>query len=162
MDFPLLILTSELENGVLVTRALNFPELDRLGYGGRRATGPLVESLEHRLKDLPDPELFRRLPPERVDPLEVELSLAPKKPDVHWNSPVQLRFRAVVWERSGLVVASLPDLGIEVAAEDLEELARRAPEHALGELMRRESAGSLERLVWLQRTRQLEVATAAA
>lgn len=155
--FDILALISELENETFLSEALLFPELCRLEESAGKASDNLRDSLPEFLDGLPTLEFHRRRPSTEVEIREVLVELKPPKKSMAWSEPILLTFHAACWQQRGAHHAFVPTLTIEVVADTPQELEESVPRQIQQELQRRNVAGSLEKLLWLQRTASLHV-----
>lgn len=155
--FDILALTSELENESFLAEALFFPELCRLEESGDKALDNLRDSLPAFLDKLPTLELHRRRVPKELEVRQVEVEVKPSKRGVAWSEPVTLLFHAVCWQQRGTHHGFIPCLTVEVVADSAAELEQLLPQGILQDLQRRDVAGSLQKLLWLQRTATLAI-----
>lgn len=155
--FDILALSSELENETFLAEALFFPELCRLEESPEKTLDNLRDSLPPFLDKLPTLELHRRRAPTEVEIRRVLVEVKPGKREIAWTEPVTLLFHAVCWQQRSNYHGFIPCLTVEVVADSAAELDELLPRQILQDLQRREVAGSLEKLLWLQRTANLSV-----
>jgi ATP-dependent Clp protease ATP-binding subunit ClpA len=156
LSFPIWAVYRHLENRLTLAEAVGFPEVLRLG----RTRAALRRALERNLKRLvegaPLAGLYRRHL-SAAPQLDMErLLLDPPAVAALWREPLPLVFHLLWWAHpSRNVVAYLPALGIEVIAEDFDELKKRLPVEIRSALSRSQSAAALQKLVALQRVGKL-------
>jgi ATP-dependent Clp protease ATP-binding subunit ClpA len=140
--FPIGLIHRKVGPGAVLAEPLFFPELTRLAATRDRAADAARANLAGLIPRLAPDELIRRRRTiaARVQPFT--LTLTPPRKTEAWRDALVLRFHAVVWEHpfpatAGVIVARVPELGIEVIADPAEDLT---------EVLRRESLAALRRL----------------
>jgi ATP-dependent Clp protease ATP-binding subunit ClpA len=140
--FPVGLVHRKLGPGAVLAEALFFPELARLASTRERATDATKANLVDLITRLAPADLIRRrrAVAARVQPFT--LTLSPPRKTEAWRDPLVLRFHAVVWDHpfpatTGVIVARIPELGIEVIADPAENLT---------EVLRREALAAVRRL----------------
>ena len=156
VEFPVYLLTAELENGLFWSEGLFFPEVSRLA--GRPPLEPLKGSLKKRLEQMTSLQLAHRQRPGRVKIQAFQVDLVPPKRSGLWTEPFQLQFFAVVHQvpvSGGVWAAHLPQLQLEVTAASLPELVEEVAREVRGELQRRKILTQVVELILLQRWQNL-------
>lgn len=141
-----------------MVEALGLPETRAVAESKKRAVEALRGRARALLEKTPAYRAHERIAPEAVEMDEVELSVAAPKRSVAWEEPVLLRLDVLRWSVApDGFVAFVPELGIQVVANQAEELARRVEEHIRFAMKREGLAASLWKLSGIQRTRKLEL-----
>ena len=156
IDYPLYLLTAELENGLYWSEALFFPEVSRLA--GRPPLAPLQGSLKKHMEPMTSLQLTYRQRPQRVKVQTFSVEVPPPKRSGAWSAPFCLQIFAVLHRlplAGRLWAAHLPQLGLEVTAASPEELEREVAREVRGELQRRQILSRVVELILLQRWRKL-------
>lgn len=156
--FPIGLLHSRLDSGQVLTEALLFPELSRLGADRSHAAEAISKNLETQIAELAPSELFQRRLVTQSTTRRVSIDLEPPREGPAWKSPVRLRFAVVVWEHGKeAVVARVPELGIEIIATKSEDLPRLVRSEIIACLRRTGDSASLQLLAWRQRLSKFRV-----
>ena len=141
---------------------LYFPEIATFNAAPEKSFSAQLKVAEDLLKTRPPEEVQRRQPGAQVIPAKVSVRVGPPngQKTVVWSEPVTLDLPYVHWlHGSGVAIAYVPCLGIEVVAADEQALQNRiVPE--VGEAILREGfSNSLLDLAYLDRGREIEVHT---
>ena len=139
---------------------LYFPEIATFNAAPEKNFSAQLKVAEDLLKTRPPEEVQRRQPGAKVIPAKVSVKVGPPngQKTVVWSEPVTLDLPYVHWlHGSGVAIAYVPCLGIEVVAADEQALQNRiVPE--VGEAILREGfSNSLLDLAYLDRGREIEV-----
>ena len=156
-EFRLMAIIQALENDLFLAEALFFPEVSCFGDKLDRLLRALKKNAR-RLAEADDVQvLYRRHL--GGSPISDRLTITLEPPrGVAWRKPVTLTFPFVRWAHGeDAHIAFIPALGVEVVAEDAEELQRVLLDQVRFALMRLRKIGSLEPLLWLQRCQDLRL-----
>ena len=156
-EFRLMAIIQALENDLFLAEALFFPEVSCFGDKLDRLLRALKKNAR-RLAEADDVQvLYRRHL--GGSPISDRLTITLEPPrGVAWREPVTLTFPFVRWAHGeDAHIAFIPALGVEVVAEDAEELQRVLLDQVRFALMRLRKIGSLEPLLWLQRCQDLRL-----
>jgi hypothetical protein len=160
LETSLLAVVRTLENDTQLAEALLFPEFSRFGAKRKRLLEAVRQNAERILDDLAPVLVHQRQLAGAVEVRTVELDVEPRARTAAWREPVRLRFHALVWDHGGHArIAYVPTLEIAVIAPAPDEMDERLERHIRTHLLRLKSVASLDRLVWLQRERAVEVRT---
>ena len=145
-----------LENETYLAEALFFPEVVRYGNDPSRLLDATRINSSKIVEKSAPLNLHRRRPSGIPTIEEVTLQLDPALRSMVWREPVCLTFSAICWSHGvDAAIAYIPALGIEVTAKSLTELGDLMPAQVKAHLLRTKAASSLERLLWLQRSRMV-------
>ncbi|MBS2034279.1 AAA family ATPase [bacterium] len=158
VEFPIYVLTARLENGLIWTEGLFFPEVARLGRSPSRQA--LLGSLKKRLERMTPLQMVQRQRPARVKLKRYEISIAPpKKSQQLWKEPIRLQVDAVIYPITlggkKLLAAHLPQFQLEVTGEDPRKLRLNLAKEVRSLLMRAKLLGQPGKLMQLQRWQSL-------
>jgi ATP-dependent Clp protease ATP-binding subunit ClpA len=164
-DLPIITVIETLENNGCYVEALFFPEILRFHFDEKKA----IESLKANIRKIVEESqlitLHQRHAAGVPELEEVSITLDPPAGQSLWRSPLTLRFSIVRWNHGdAAMVAYVPALCITVVAtkpptkEALDQLIQI---NIRATLARRDMAGSLSHLVWVQRGREIKIANSS-
>jgi ATP-dependent Clp protease ATP-binding subunit ClpA len=154
--FQLTSVTRELDNGSRLVEPLLFSEILCHGRDIRQTHRAVVRRVREVLRDTATERLYQFRLPGRVRRAEFLLEIPPPTQTPSWRKPVQLLLPYAVWEHGrDAVVAFVPSLNIQLLAKDTSELTELLVKQARDALARRQLAGSLRHLVWLDRIQRM-------
>jgi len=150
-EYNLAALIRPLDNGLFLGESMFFPEVSRVASSPLRVRRALAMNAAALAAETPLQHRHRRVAPAALEVIPFEIQLKPPEGSVHWKEPISLTLHAALYRASGLEVAAVPGLGIEVIAPTREELLKRLPTEALAALRRLRAADSLANLAMLPR-----------
>jgi ATP-dependent Clp protease ATP-binding subunit ClpA len=159
-EWSISVLHRTLDDSVLVTEPLLFPELCCCDSKAARLGRAIRDGARHILERTAAQQLHQRVMSGEPEVEQMEVALAPPKRQVEWVEPVSLRFDVVRWVHGneGYLVF-VPALGIAIVARRQPELAKMLNEHVLSALRRSKAAESLFSLALTQRDNGLRLET---
>jgi ATP-dependent Clp protease ATP-binding subunit ClpC len=169
IEFQLTALVHPLEEAEYLEEILLFPEFRCLGDDPARLHRVLKNLVTRLVLDIPPMELSRRHLPAGAEAGHIEVELAPAVRSAAWEEPVRLRLPAVRWSHPApkkddadaatteMHLAFVPALDIEVCAADPEALKAMLASHVQTALLRTKANASLERLIWLTRSKEVRL-----
>ena len=169
IEFQLTALVQSLEEDAYLEEILLFPEFRCLGDDPARLHRVLKNLVTRLVLDIPPMELSRRRLPAGAEAGHVEVDLKPAVRSTAWEEPVTLRLPVVRWTHPTpmkddadptaieMHLAFVPALDIEVFAPQPDALETMLVEHVRTALMRTKANASLERLIWLTRSKDVQL-----
>ncbi|MFN8611946.1 MAG: AAA family ATPase [Vulcanimicrobiota bacterium] len=158
VEFPLYVLTAQLENGLQWTEGLFFPEVGRLGRSS--SSEALLASLKKRLERMTPLQMAQRQRPPKIKLKRYTVSVAPpKKSQELWKEPVKLEVEAVIYPVTlggkKLLAAHLPQFQLEVTGKTPTQLKANLAREVRAMLLRSKLLGKPGQLLQLQRWQSL-------
>jgi ATP-dependent Clp protease ATP-binding subunit ClpA len=157
VEFPVYLLTAQLENGLFWSEGLYFPEVSRLA--GRPPLEPLLGSLKKHLEGMNSLQWSYRQRPRKIKIQSFAVDVVPPKRSGLWQQPFHLEVWGVMYRLDvgpGVWAAHLPQLGLEATAATPQELTLEVAREVRGELVRRQQLSEVLELILLQRWRGLQ------
>jgi len=157
--FQIYSLVRMLENDACLVEALLYPEFSSFGDHPER----LLEAVSNRAREILKRsgvlEIHRRQMPSEPEIRELSMTLDPDPQTKSWTRPLELKFHTVTWRHgSHAFVAYVPELGIGLPIDSVEEIEERVREEIGYALARAGWTKSLRDLALLQRCRELRIA----
>ncbi len=158
-DFPLQVITQELDDGTFLAEALFFPGVSRFGSDPARLERALGEQVRDIIEnDLTPIEIHRRSTCLDLRVEAITVVVDPPTRSRAWKTPCTLRVPVLTWTHGAdAYLAYVPALRIEVLAGSAADRAAMLPRHILAALARREASASLLGLSALQRCHKATV-----
>lgn len=157
LDFRYFSLVQALEDDLLLTEPLFFPDVSTVGDDRSRLVEALGNHVRTALEALPAKEIHRHRAAGAPRTARIDIEVSPLRGTIGWREPVTLTCRYVQWEHGEEAhIASVPALGIETMASTARGLEKKLPQEIRAALFRRGVAKSLRKVVELQRTRDIE------
>ncbi|MBO0799211.1 MAG: hypothetical protein J2P31_10370, partial [Blastocatellia bacterium] len=150
-----------LENESYLAEALFFPEALRFHDDVEKAKESLLANLGKVLEETALAAVYRRQPSGVPAISEAQLVLEPPHGSLAWRRPVTLKLPIVRWSHGDAAqIAYVPALGIEVIATSPPSVAalnKLVIQHVRLALGRSERLASLDKLIRLERCRELKI-----
>ncbi len=163
---PIIAIIETLENTGCYVEALGFPEVLRFHFDEAKALESLTANSRKLAEETALASLHQRHPAGAAELDEVVITVEPPAGQKLWRRPVALKFPLIRWRHGdAALLAYVPAFCITVIAtkpatrEALDKLVLR---NIRATLLRRDLAGSLNDLMWLQRGREIKLVTSEA
>jgi len=160
LELPIHLVLLTLDDDTLLGEALLFPKISCLGDNQEEVVSHLKAQAIQTIEDTATPlsELYRFIYAEEPYLAELELPLQPCSEKLVWKESFALRYHEVRRCLNPTHLASfIPSLGIEVVAQDEEQLLQRAPADIRQALRRGQRTQSLDLLNRTQRVREVHL-----
>lgn len=155
IDYPVLLLQSELASGLQLVQALHHPDLSRLGK--KTAVRALLESVKTVVSKSSARDIAQTLPSDQFEVVRHTLKVKPARASLAWPQALELELWALQFPVRGPGwCAYYPALDFTAVAATLEQLSEVAPQQLRATLEREGYLRSLEALLPLQHQGMLQ------
>ena len=158
LKLRLATLVQSLSEELLLAEALLFPGASCLNDRLQPLRKMLALRVREMIKGMPPGDIYRHRLADLPELRQIEIDVPPVRGDVHRSEAVTIAFHYAQWRHgTEAVIAAVPALGIEVLADNEQQLAEQLGPQIRSALARRRSAESLRDLVMLANVRRLDV-----
>src|SRR5688572_26990255 len=117
VDLPIYLVTRELDQGIRLAQAVQFPEVVALHDRTEKLHAAVTKLARELVAGASPIDVHRRVCAAEPVPTEVTVEVAPPAKSGAWVEPVRLRFDVLRWRRGEQAsIAMVPALGIQVVA----------------------------------------------